>query len=143
MPHILYDFPINAPIEKVFSAISTAEGLNQWWTKRSSAEQKSNGIYELSFGHEYDWRGKVTKWNPNSDFEFEIFNADKDWNGTLVGFHLKGKDGITIVEFYHKNWPEENEHFRISSFCWAMYLRILKRYVEFGETVPYEKRLDV
>jgi hypothetical protein len=34
-------------------------------------------------------------------------------------------------------------HYRTSSFCWAMYLRLLKRYVEHGEVVPYEKRLDV
>jgi uncharacterized protein YndB with AHSA1/START domain len=143
MPSILYNFPINAPPEKVFNTISTAGELNQWWTRSSSSEQELNGVYELWFGTEYDWRGKVTKWNPNTDFELEIFNADQDWNGTLVGFHLEEKNGETIVEFYHKNWPEENEHFRISSFCWAMYLRILKRYVEFDETVPYEKRLDV
>jgi uncharacterized protein YndB with AHSA1/START domain len=91
MPHILYNFPINSPAEKVFEAVSTQEGLYQWWTKRSSAEQKLDGIYELWFGPEYDWRGKVTEYIPSSDFELEIFNADKDWNGTLVGFHLEEK----------------------------------------------------
>ena len=35
------------------------------------------------------------------------------------------------------------EHFRISSYCWAMYLRVLKRGVEFGEAVPYKDRLNV
>ncbi|MCH8956850.1 SRPBCC domain-containing protein, partial [candidate division KSB1 bacterium] len=38
---------------------------------------------------------------------------------------------------------EANEHYRVSCYCWAMYLRLLKRYVEHGETVPYEDRLDV
>jgi len=143
MPDILHDFYINVPIEKVFEAVSTPEGLEQWWTKRSSAEQKSGGIYELWFGTEYDWRAKVTKYKPNSDFELEIFNADKDWNGTLVGFHLEEKDDSTTVRFHHKNWSEENEHYRISCYCWAMYLRILKRYLEYEETVPYEVRLDI
>ena len=143
MPSILHDFYINAPAEKVFAGISTPEGLNQWWTKRSSAEQKLGGVYDLWFSPEYDWRGRVTKYIPNTDFELEIFNADKDWNGTRVGFHLEEKNNLTTVQFYHTNWPEENEHFRISSYCWAMYLRILKRYLEYGETVPYENRLDV
>jgi uncharacterized protein YndB with AHSA1/START domain len=143
MPSILHDFFINAPAKKVFACISSPNGLDQWWTKHSSAEQVLGGVYELWFGPEYDWRGKVTKLNPNTDFELEIFNADKDWNGTLVGFHLEEKDGAAIIRFYHKNWHEENEHFRISSYCWAMYLRILKRYLEHGETVPYEDRLDV
>jgi hypothetical protein len=26
---------------------------------------------------------------------------------------------------------------------WAMYLRVLKRHLEHGESVPYERRLDV
>ncbi|MEX2088511.1 MAG: SRPBCC domain-containing protein, partial [Bacteroidota bacterium] len=91
----------------------------------------------------YDWRGRVTKSIPNSDFELEISQADKDWIGTRVGFHLEESNGSTTVRFHHRGWPEINEHFRISCFCWAMYLRILRRYLEHGETVPYEKRLDV
>ncbi len=47
------------------------------------------------------------------------------------------------VSFYHMGWPENNEHFRISCYCWAMYLRILKRYIEYGEKVPYKSRLSV
>jgi len=30
----------------------------------------------------------------------------------------------------------------ISSFCWAMDLRILRRHLEHGESVPRERRLD-
>lgn len=47
------------------------------------------------------------------------------------------------VLFYHTGWKEANAHYRISAFCWAMYLRLLKRYVESGERVRYEERLDV
>ena len=35
-----------------------------------------------------------------------------------------------------------NEHWRISCYCWAMYLRLIRRYLEYGETIPYESRLD-
>ncbi len=38
---------------------------------------------------------------------------------------------------------QQFEHYRISCYCWAMYLRILKRYLEHGETVQYARRLDV
>jgi hypothetical protein len=60
-----------------------------------------------------------------------------------VGFLLQEKDGLTQVSFHHTGWPENNEHYRISCYCWAMYLRLLKRYVEYGEVVPYEDRLEV
>jgi hypothetical protein len=48
-----------------------------------------------------------------------------------------------VDHFRHTGWAEPNEHFRISNHCWAMYLRILRRYLEYGEIVPYEQRLDV
>jgi hypothetical protein len=35
-----------------------------------------------------------------------------------------------------RGWPEANGHYRTSCHCWALYLRILRRYLEFGETVP-------
>ena len=50
---------------------------------------------------------------------------------------------VTKVRFYHRGWPEANSHYRISCHCWALYLRILRRHIEHGESVPYEKRLDV
>ena len=51
--------------------------------------------------------------------------------------------GRTFVRFHHIGWPSVSEHYRISSHCWAMYLRVLRRYLEHGERVPYEQRLDV
>ena len=70
-------------------------------------------------------------------------NSDKDWEGSKVGFRLTANNKTTDVQFYHTGWNEDNEHLRISNFCWAMYLRILKRYLEFGEFVPYSNRLQV
>jgi hypothetical protein len=69
--------------------------------------------------------------------------ADDDWLGTRVGFRLEPRDGATWVHFYHTGWPTANEHHRISCHCWAMYLRLLRRHLEHGESVPYEDRLDV
>ena len=51
-------------------------------------------------------------------------------------------EGATRVKFHHTGWPEENEHWRVSCFCWARYLRI-RRNVEYGETVEYERHLEV
>ncbi len=98
--------------------------------------------YELWFGPQYDWRAKVTRCVPNSEFELEILRADKDWSRTRVGLRLEGRGDATWVRFYHTGWPSTNEHYRISCNCWAMYLRILRRYLEHGESVPYESRLD-
>ena len=144
MPDIFHTFMVNAPSEKVFNGITTAEGLDTWWTKSSQVDQTVGGNYTLYFGPEYNWKAAVKKYNPSKQFELEMTESDADWNGTLVGFTLDAmEDNTTSVNFYHTGWPENNEHFRISSYCWAMYLRLLKRYIEFGEQVVYEQRLDV
>jgi hypothetical protein len=66
----------------------------------------------------------------------------EDWLDTRVGFELEEEDGVTTVAFYHAGWNEASEHFRVTAFCWAMYLRILRRGLAFGEIVAYEDRLD-
>jgi uncharacterized protein YndB with AHSA1/START domain len=143
MPSILHNFPIEAPVEKVFAAAATPKGLDVWWTLSSKGTPKVGETYELFFGEKYDWRGRVTKCTPNKEIEWELTVADKDWTGSRVGLQLEEKNGVTHVRFHHSGWKEENGHFRKSSFCWAMYLRIMKRYVEFGEKVEYDKRLEV
>ncbi len=143
MADIFHDFPINASRQKVFQAIATPAGLDSWWTKRAAGEPVEGAEYELWFGPDYDWRAVVSRCVPDSEFEFHMIVAMDDWRNARVGFRLEEQDGVTHIRFHHTGWPEVSEHYRISSFCWAMYLRLLKRYVEFGEVVPYEERLDV
>jgi hypothetical protein len=98
--------------------------------------------YELWFGPAYDWRAVVSRCVPDREFELEMIKAQEDWQGTRVGFFLDEHEGVTQVRFHHSGWPESNEHYRVSCYCWAAYLRLLRRYVEHGEVVPYEDRLD-
>lgn len=142
MADIVHQFPIFAPIEKVFDAVSTPVGLNAWWTLEATGEPVEGREYSLFFGPEYDWRAIVSRSIPQTEFELTMTAADNDWLGSTVGFTFAQNDPGTSVLFRHSGWPEANDHFKTSSFCWAMYLRLLKRYVEFGEIVPYDLRLD-
>src|SRR5262245_30224098 len=143
MPDIYHDFPINAAKRKVFQAVSTPQGLDSWWTKTCAGSPSEGVDYKLGFGAEEELIAVVTQCVPDALFEFRLTKADSDWQTSRVGFELAEQGGGTTVKFHHVDWPEANEHYRISCFCWAMYLRLLKRYVETGETVPYETRLDV
>jgi uncharacterized protein YndB with AHSA1/START domain len=143
MADILHEFPIQAPPERVFDAVSTPGGIDQWWAKQSSGRPEPGAEYALGFGPDYDWIAQVTACEPAKTFELEMTKSDDDWNGSRVRFELAPHKGGTWVRFRHTGWPDANEHYRISSFCWAMYLRVMRRYLEHGETVPYEERLDV
>ena len=143
MPDIFHNFPIRGSANDVFEAISTPRGLNSWWSKTCDAAPARDAEYTFGFGPGYDWRATASRWIPNAEFELTLTEADEDWRGTRIGFKLNESAGVTGVSFHHLAWPQANEHYRVSCFCWAMYLRLLKRYVEFGEVVPYEDRLDV
>ncbi len=143
MADIFHYFPINASISEVFKGISTPKGLNIWWSKTSTGNPAVWESYMLSFGPKYNWTAVVSKFVTDKEFELTITDADPDWNGTKIGFTLIFKNNATNVHFYHIGWRESNEHYRISCYCWAMYLRVLKRNLEFGEEIPYEDRLNV
>jgi hypothetical protein len=83
----------------------------------------------------------IRRYDPSQLVEWEITEADADWRGTRVGFRLTPRGDGTDVEFWHTGWPDRNAHYRRSSFCWAMYLRLLRRFIERGEVVPYAERL--
>jgi uncharacterized protein YndB with AHSA1/START domain len=142
MADIYQHFPIKGAARRVFEAVSTPAGLNSWWTESCSGEPELGSEYNFGFGPGYDWCAKVSKCIPDTEFELELIAADADWQGTRLGFLFDEDDGVTQVQFHHTGWPESNEHYRVSCYCWAMYLRLLRRYVEQGEVVPYETRLD-
>lgn len=142
MPDILHDFPIRAPAERVFDALASPQGLAAWWTDWSEGTPGPGARYRLAFGPGYDWVGVIRRYEPPHEIEWEVTEADADWRGTRVGFRLTPQGEATAVAFRHTGWPAANAHYRTSTFCWAMYLRLLRRFVELGEVVPYPARLD-
>lgn len=94
------------------------------------------------FGPDHDWRACGTRSVPDSEFEPEMTRADEGWLGTRVGLRLETRNGSIWVRFRHEGWRSANEQYRISCHCRAMYLRILRRSLEHGESFLCEERLD-
>jgi uncharacterized protein YndB with AHSA1/START domain len=143
MPDIRHRFPVRAPADRVFAMFADPKLLSTWWTLDAEGVPETGETYRLGFGPEYQWQGLLAACDPHRWIEWEMLEADDDWTGTKVGARLTERDGRTIVDFYHSGWRHANEHYRTTSCCWAQYLRILRRYVEHGERVPYDVRLDV
>ncbi|MFN8667972.1 MAG: SRPBCC domain-containing protein [Gemmatimonadaceae bacterium] len=139
MSSILHDFPIRAAAPTVFAAVVHPDA---WWSLASDVTAALGTTSRLFFGDGYDWRARVTACEPGVRFEWTFTDAMPDWMGTRVRFELAEADGVTTVRFAHLGWGDASEHFRVSSYCWAMYLRLLRRVVETGEVVPYASRLE-
>jgi uncharacterized protein YndB with AHSA1/START domain len=137
---IAHDFSVRAPRETVYAAVSTARGLDAWWTQSCSGEPKPGAMYQLGFGGSYAWGAEVVELVAGSRFALKITDAAPDWLDTVVRFELKDENGGTAVQFEHIGWAIQSPHYRRSSFCWAAYLRLLRIYCETGASCPYEQR---
>jgi uncharacterized protein YndB with AHSA1/START domain len=138
---IIHYFQVSSPIESVYQAISTPSGISKWWSLDTKGHSELGGLLELDFGPGYQWQAQVTQMVPPHEFELTLIKADDDWLDTTVSFQLSTTSNGTEVRFSHQGWKTASDHYYISNYCWAMYLRIMKRYVEHGETVDYNQRL--
>ncbi|WP_281542762.1 SRPBCC family protein [Maribacter aestuarii] len=137
---IYHNLTILSAPQKVFEAITHPEHLNHWWTKKCSGIPREGEIYNFFFTAEYDWYSEVVKCKTNEQFYISMTESDADWDSTTFGFDLKAISDGTQLNFSHRGWPQCNEHFKRSSYCWAILLLGLKSYVEKGIIVPFEER---
>lgn len=138
--NIYHNFYINSSIEKVFDAISQPQLLMNWWPLYCSGIPEIGQEYNFNFGPKYNWFANVIKLEKNKAIAFKMSKSDPDWDHTIFGFELKYKDGKVLTEFSHINWPVLNNHFKHSSYSWAILLKGLKEYIEFGNIMPFHER---
>ncbi len=142
---IEHELVVNAPVERVFACFDTVQGLDAWWTSTSTAESRVGGRFDFGFDAVFQWAGVVRVYDAPRAIEWEMTETDPmpDWRGTRVGAILTAEGGATRLHFYHRGWEGPTPHQRISSFCWAMYLRLLARYCATGEIVPHDRRNEL
>lgn len=137
---IYHDLIINAPLTKVFSAVTEPEHLISWWPQKCTGKPEVGEIYNFYFTLEYDWFGKVIEYKHNKTFHIKMTKSELDWDSTTFGFELVEDNGNVTLHFSHRGWPKCNSHYRTASFCWAILLKGLKDYIEKGKILPFEER---
>jgi len=101
LPEIRKTVELNAPIDKVWQAVSTSEGIAAWWMPNT---------FEPVLGHEFvlhagqygDSPCKVTELAPPNRVGFDW---GKDWH---LSIELKKlSDGKTELTLVHSGWDAE------------------------------------
>jgi uncharacterized protein YndB with AHSA1/START domain len=138
MANIYHHFVINTPATKVYGAVSTLDGLRNWWTKDTTGNPNKNGEIRFGFGENIFNKMKVTNVEKNKLITWNCIEGHPDWVGTNLSFQLLEEKGNTIVKFRHNDWKEENDFFGSCNFHWAFYMQSLKALCETGEGKPYK-----
>jgi len=140
MPDILHRVGINAPLEKVFIAFSTIDGLRNWWTTETIGNPDQGGVVNFGF-----CEMKVIESKPHELVKWKCIHGPVDWIDTEVSFQLTYKENQTFVLFKHADWKEPVEFMHHCSTKWATFLLSLRNWVERaeGHPAPYDVKIHV
>lgn len=141
MVDIIHRVGIEAPLTKVYAALSTVEGLAGWWTKDTTGSSKIGGTITFRFQNPKgetigSMDMEVTKLESNKLVTWRCKNGPPEWVGTDLTFDLKQEGDYSIVIFGHRNWKEWVEFMGHCSQKWAVFLMSLKDFVETGKGKP-------
>ncbi|WP_276088274.1 SRPBCC domain-containing protein [Pedobacter sp. JY14-1] len=128
---------IEAPVETVYHAITTQEGLSGWWTPDTTAKPETGSVMRFGFGPDYYKEIEVTGLKPYSLVQWRCIKAFEDWIGTTMTFELEPHQKGCALLFHHDGWEAYTPGFASCSFDWALFFRSLKFLCETGKGFPY------
>jgi uncharacterized protein YndB with AHSA1/START domain len=122
--------------DAVYKALTTRQGLSDWWTTDTHAENKIGGLLKFRFGNGgFDMR--VLELEPARRVLWRVADGPQEWIDTKISWDIKPEGDWTIVLFKHQGWREPVEFMHHCSTKWAIFLLSLKSLLETGKGGPY------
>ena len=137
---ILHRVGIKAPLDEVYKALATREGLAAWWTTDTQGQSEVGAALQFRFsagGAEIGaFEMKVLELRPAQRVLWQVIGGPDEWIDTRIGFDLKQDGEYAIVVFKHQGWKEAGEFMHHCSTKWAIFLMSLKALLESGKGRP-------
>lgn len=157
MPSIRHELIISAPAEKVYSAISSQEGLSAWWTPGTIAKAEVGTVARFAFGPTYFKEMKIAELKTSTRVKWICISGADEWIGTTISFKLEGgnkktlsdahpetgdqlrqnKDNVTLLILQHDDWKDYTPMYAECTYTWGQFLRSLKLFCENGKGTPW------
>ncbi len=131
--HLLH---INAPIDKVFTALSSIEELKLWYTTEVQGSSKLNEIIEFKFGG-VDFHTKVIELVANEKIVMECVATSLPLVGQKVTYELDQNDEKTRVRFSQDGFDELDDFYANMNFSASKYLESLRQFCQNGTSEAF------
>jgi uncharacterized protein YndB with AHSA1/START domain len=132
---IMHLIKIHASSDRVYAAITTADGIRQWWTRDAAIAPKIGSAGEFGFyGKRFVAKVIVEELNPSTGVRWKVTNSA--WPGHDIEFILKADGNDTTLVFAHRGFRRADEGFASATMRWGFYLLSLKRYLQTGQGTP-------
>jgi len=139
VPDIRHRVAVAAPLESVYQAVATKEGLSGWWTRDGVRGESSQGSRLQFFfgGPEPAAVMEVTRLSPDGHVSWSCVGGADECVGTKLTFDLTQTNAETVVLFTHAHWRSPSEFMAHCSARWAYFLLSLKSLLETGKGTPF------
>ena len=138
MPDIMHLVKIHASPDKVYQAITTAEGVRNSWTRDTALDSKVSGTGEFGLnGHQFVIKVKIDELTPQTHVGWKMISSGLPaFDGTTIAFDLRANGSDTMLAFAHRGFKRADDGFAGATTRWGFYLVSLKRYPEGGQGSP-------
>jgi uncharacterized protein YndB with AHSA1/START domain len=138
MPDIMHLVKIHASPDEVYQAITTAEGVQNWWTRDTALDSKVGGTGEFGFNdHQFVIKVVIDELTPQTHVGWKIISSGLPaFDGTTIAFDVRANAGDTMLAFAHRGFKRADDGFAGATTRWGFYLISLKRYLEGGQGSP-------
>lgn len=139
MKKILHVVEIPASRNEVYRAITTEEGLSNWWTTDVSADVRPDGVIEFRFGEEFKPTMRITQLDEGRAVGWHCISGNDVWVDSTISFNLSDNEDTTQLMFTHTYATDlPDVAFGTFNFNWAYYLDSLREYCESGTGKPFQ-----
>ena len=143
MPEIVHELAVRAPAEQVYQALTSREGLENWWTRDVDIEPVQGSTAAFGFGApEHLLRMRIERLKAFKLVHWRCVEGPAEWANTEIRFLLKDQPEGTTVLFRHLKWKSLDGTLARESYRWAGFLRSLKFYLERDAGMPYPHDIE-
>jgi uncharacterized protein YndB with AHSA1/START domain len=137
MPDIVHLIWIHVLPERVYQALTTAEGIRQWWTRDATLDSTPGGRGEFVFNEgRFVAKVEVDHMEPPVRVSWRVVSGGPGW-GAAIAFDLRAEGSDTVLSFVHRGFGQADERCAAATTRWGAYLVSLKQYLETGTGAPH------
>ena len=132
---------INTPPEKIYRALTTADGIRTWWTTDVKLEETVGGKALFGFGnHSTFFEMTVRELAPPELVRWDCTGGNsEEWIGTAQRFTIGRPDeaGLVDLRFSHTGWLSDQGCIDLCNTTWGYLMVNLKICLEEDRARPF------
>lgn len=135
VPELRHRIRISAPLSPVWSALTTAQGLQAWWAPDVEVDEAGGYVSVKAGSANFVWSAKNN--GESGIVEWTCLEGPGSSPGSVVTFAVAADDDDhTVVTLVHEGWTEEDPNIEACNTRWGGLLHALKNASEQSRPAP-------